>query len=229
VKPSSGKCILVFVKLPETGKVKARLSRDLDEDAVCSLYNFFVLDLLDTLKRGSYTFRICFYPPETEEKVAHWLGRDLFYMPQAGKDLGERMKNAFINTFSQGYSEVLLIGSDIPDLQGGIIEEAFEGLKKNEAVVGPAFDGGYYLIGFKKDTFLPEIFQGIHWGTDTVFAKTMEIFKRNSYRVHVLRKWRDVDRIEDLRALFDKNRNTEFSGSRTMIFLTENFKNFFKK
>jgi rSAM/selenodomain-associated transferase 1 len=229
VKPLSGKCILVFVKLPETGKVKARLSRDLDEDTVCSLYNFFVLDLLDTLKKGSHTFRICFYPPETEEKVADWLGKDLLYMPQAGRDLGQRMKNAFIKIFSQGYSEVLLIGSDIPDLAGPVTDEAFDGLKNNEAVVGPAFDGGYYLIGFKKETFLPEIFQGIHWGTDTVFAKTMEIFKRIKYRVHVLTEWRDVDRIEDLKALFDKNRNTEFSGSRTMIFLNENFKNLFKK
>ena len=225
----SGKCILVFVKFPETGKVKARLSKYLDEDAVCSLYKIFVLDLLDTLKKGSYTFRVCFYPPEAEEKVADWLGRDLFYTPQAGKDLGERMKNAFIDIFSQGYSEVLLIGSDLPDLPGRILEEAFEGLKNNEAVVGPAFDGGYYLIGFRKDTFLAGIFQGIHWGTDTVFAKTMEIFNRNNYRIHVLTKWRDVDRIEDLKALFDRNSNTEFSGSRTMIFLTAHFRSIFKK
>ena len=226
---ASGKCILVFVKLPEAGKVKARLSKDLDEDAVCSLYKIFVLDLLDTLKKGSYTFRICFYPPDSGEKVADWLGKDLFYMPQAGKDLGERMKNAFIDIFSQGYSEVLLIGSDIPDLAVPVVDEAFDGLKNSEAVVGPAFDGGYYLMGFKKDTFLPEIFQGIDWGTDTVFVKAMEIFERNKCRVHVLTKWRDVDRLEDLRALFDKNRNTEFQGSRTMIFLTEHFKSIFKK
>ncbi len=226
---SSSKCILVFVKLPETGKVKARLSKDLDEDTVCSLYKVFVPDLLDTLKKGSYTFRICFYPPDAKEKMTDWLGKDLFYMPQAGKDLGDRMKNAFVDIFSQGYSEVLLIGSDIPDLPGPIIDEAFDGLKSNEAVFGPAFDGGYYLTGFKKDTFLPEIFQGIHWGTETVFAETMEIFRRNKCKVHVLAKWRDVDRLDDLRALFDRNRDTEFSGSRTMIFLTANFKSLFEK
>jgi len=226
---SSGKCIIVFVKIPETGKVKARLSRDLDENTACSLYEAFVLDLLDTLKGGNYTVKICFYPPGAEESVAAWLGKDLFYAPQAGKDLGERMKNAFIDIFSQGYSEVLLIGSDIPDLTCPVIDEAFEGLKNNEAVIGPAFDGGYYLIGFRKDTFLSEIFQGINWGTDTVFQKTMEIFGRNKLRVHVLKKWRDVDRLDDLRALFERNRNTEFSGSRTMIFLNKNFKSLFKK
>jgi rSAM/selenodomain-associated transferase 1 len=226
---SSSKCVLVFAKLPEAGKVKARLSKDLDENTACSLYKVFVLDLLDTLKKGNYTVRICFYPPGAEEKVADWLGKDLLYIPQTGKDLGERMKDAIIHTFSQEYSEVLLIGGDIPDLPGRIIEEAFEGLKNNEAVVGPAFDGGYYLMGFKKDTFLPEIFRGIHWGTDMVFAKTMEIFKKSDYRVHVLTKWRDVDRLDDLRALFDKNSNTEFSGSRTMIFLTEHFRSIFKK
>jgi rSAM/selenodomain-associated transferase 1 len=225
----SSKYVLVFVKLPEAGKVKARLSKDLDENTVCSLYKVFVLDLLDTLKKGNFTFKICFYPPGAEEKVADWLGRDILYIPQAGKDLGDRMKSAFIDIFSRGYSEVLLIGSDIPDLPERIIEEAFEGLKNSEAVVGPAFDGGYYLIGFRKDTFLPEIFQGIHWGTDKVFAKTMEIFKRNNYRVHVLTKWRDVDRIEDLKALFERNRHTEFAGSRTMTFLTEYFRSIFKK
>jgi rSAM/selenodomain-associated transferase 1 len=226
---SFGKCILVFVRVPEAGKVKARLSRDLDEDTVYKLYTFFVLDLLDTLRKGNYPFRICFYPPDAEEKMADWLGRDLFFIPQSGKDLGERMKNAFMEIFSRGYSEVLLIGSDIPDLPDRITDEAFNGLENNEAVVGPAFDGGYYLIGFKKDTFLPGIFGGIEWGTDTVFPRTMEIFKKNRCRVHVLTKWRDVDRLDDLRALFDKNRNTEFSGSRTMIFLTQNFKGIFKK
>jgi rSAM/selenodomain-associated transferase 1 len=224
-----GKCILVFVKLPEAGKVKARLSTDLNEDTVCRLYKFFVLDLLDTLRKLRHTFRICFYPADAEAEMADWLGRDLFYIPQAGKDLGERMKNAFIHTFSQGYSEVLLIGSDIPDLPGPLIEEAFEGLKNNEVVIGPAFDGGYYLIGFRKNTFLPGIFQGMHWGTDTVFAKTMEIFKRNRCRVHALTKWRDVDRLDDLRALFDRNSNTAFSGSRTMIFLTQKFKSLSEK
>jgi rSAM/selenodomain-associated transferase 1 len=226
---SSGRCILVFVKLPEAGKVKARLSEDLDENTACSLYKVFVLDLLDTLKKGHYIVRICFYPPGAEEKLSDWLGKDLFYIPQTGKDLGARMENAFIDIFSQGYSEVLLIGSDLPDLPGRIIEEAFEGLKSNGAVVGPAFDGGYYLIGFRKDTFLPEIFQGIHWGTNTVFAKTMEMFKRSDYRVHVLTKWWDVDGIADLKALFERNRHTEFLGSRTMIFLTEHFRSIFKK
>jgi rSAM/selenodomain-associated transferase 1 len=209
--------------------VKARLSRDLDENTACSLYKAFVLDLLDTLKIGSYVVKICFYPPGAVGKVTEWLGRDLFYSPQTGKNLGERMKNAFVDIFSEGYPEALLIGSDIPDLAVPVIEEAFEGLKNYEAVIGPAFDGGYYLIGFRKDTFLPEIFQGINWGTDTVFAKTMEIFRRNRRRVHILGKWRDVDRIDDLRALFDRNRNTEFLGSRTMIFLTEHFKSLFKK
>ena len=226
---SSGRCILVFVKLPEAGKVKARLSRDLDEDTVCKLYRVFVPDLLDTLKKGSWTLRICFYPPDTEGKVADWLGKDLLYIPQAGEDLGDRMKNAFIDTFSRGHSEVLLIGSDIPDLPRNILDEAFDMLKDNEAVIGPAFDGGYYLIGFRKNSFLPEIFQGIDWGTDAVFAKTVEIFKRNKCEARVLPTWRDVDRLDDLKALFDRSSSTDFSGSRTMIFLTEYFKSLFKK
>ena len=215
------RCILLFVKLPEKGRIKSRLSKDLGEDTVLQLYKRFVLDLIETLKRGKYLFKICFYPPDSKEKMSNWLGKSHSYMPQDGKDLGERMKNAFIEAFSEGFSEVLLIGSDIPDLPNAVIEEAF-GLDKKDAVIGPAFDGGYYLIGFKRNTFLTEVFEGVQWGSETVFEKTIGILKRNNYMVRILPGWHDVDRIDDLRELFQRNRNTEFADSRTMAFIMNN-------
>jgi len=92
-------CILIFIKSPERGMVKARLSEDIDGDIVVSLYKNFVLDLLETIRKGGHTFRIFFSPPESEEKISKWFGRGSSYIPQKGKDLGERMKNAFSYAF----------------------------------------------------------------------------------------------------------------------------------
>ena len=222
------RCVLIFLKSPDAGLVKSRLSCDIDSAAVLSLYRNFGLDLLETLRKGSYAFEFFFYPKESKEKISNWLGEDFSYNPQHGHDLGERMKNAFVRSFSEGYRRVVLIGSDIPDLTNKILLEAFE-LESHDAVVGPAFDGGYYLIGFKNDTFLPEIFDGMPWGTDAVYAATTEIFKKNNYRVRILTKWRDVDRIQDLKALVDRNRHTEFANSRTMTFIAKNMDLLFKE
>lgn len=216
-------CILIFIKSPERGMVKARLSEDIDGDIVVSLYKNFVLDLLETVRNGGHTFRIFFSPPESEEKISKWLGRGSSYIPQKGKDLGERMKNAFSRAFSEGFSKVLLVGSDIPDLTDTVINDAFE-LIEHDAVIGPAFDGGYYLIGFKRSTFLPEIFEEIPWSTDIVFERTIKILKKYDYKIHVLPEWRDIDRLDDLAALVERNRDTEFANSRTMSFILNNLK-----
>lgn len=213
-------CILVFVKLPEKGNVKSRLAKDLSEETVLTIYKNFVIDLLNTLKKGKYPYIITFLPPDAREQIKKWLGKRHVYMPQRGTNLGERMKNAFIGAFSKGFSNTILIGSDIPDLSYALIDQAIR-LQDHDAVIGPSYDGGYYLIGFRNDSFLPQIFEGIPWGTSTVFEQTMEIFLRNNYKVHTLPILRDVDTIDDLRDLFDRNRNTEFISSKTMEYLSQ--------
>ena len=207
-------CLLLFLKYPDKGKVKSRLSKEFGEDTVLLLYEAFVLDVLETVNKGKYRFTICFHPPSAHEKIASWLGKSYLYMPQNGSDLGEKMKNAFVSAFSEGFEKVILIGSDIPDLPKEIIDEAFA--SDREAVIGPATDGGYYLIGFKRDTFLPHIFEGMGWSTGSVFERTIETFRKHSCKVHVLPQWRDVDTPEDLRAFYERNRNTAFEHSRTM-------------
>src|SRR3990172_6395297 len=152
------RCLLLFVKYPDKGKVKSRLSKEFGEDTVLLLYEVFVLDVLETVNKGKYRFTICFHPPSAQEKIASWLGKSYLYMPQNGSDLGEKMKNAFAAAFSEGFEKVMLIGSDIPDLPKEIVDEAFA--SDGEAVIAPATDGGYYLIGFRRDTFLPHIFEG---------------------------------------------------------------------
>ena len=223
---SDKKCMLLFIKFPEKGTVKSRLAKDMHEDSALSLYRNFVLDLLKTLKTGRYQLKLCFYPPDALDKVSAWLGKGYSYMPQKGKDLGERMKNAFGETFSEGFAKVLLIGSDIPDLTRTIINEAYE-FDNYDAVIGPSLDGGYYLIGFKHDTFSPEIFEGMHWGTERVFMDTMEVFRKKRYRVHILPEKRDIDTLEDLRAFFEHNRNRGFADSGTMVFVRNNFEKLF--
>ena len=166
--------------------IKTRLTAVLDEDMVVEFYRRSVLDLLATLSHGSFVLRICFYPVEAKRKVADWLGKEHVYIPQKGQDLGERMENGFLAAFAEGFQRVVLIGSDIPDLPGAILEEAISSLALKDAVLGPALDGGYYLIGFNSGRFLAEAFRGIDWGTPAVFHRTMTLLNRHNYEVRVL-------------------------------------------
>jgi len=217
-------CILIFVKLPEKGSVKTRLAKDMDHGFVQTLYRNFVLDLLETLKKSKWPIIIYFHPPESGAAVSKWLGKNYTYAPQKGVDLGERMKNAFADVFADGFSKAILIGSDLPDLQNNILDMAFNALNVNDIVIGPSTDGGYYLIGFRNKSFLPEVFKGISWSTDTVLKDTLKILKEKNYRAHFLPELRDVDTIEDLKALYERNKDTAFANSRTMKFISNNLK-----
>lgn len=153
------RCLILFVKYPEKGKVKSRLAQSWTDDLAAGLYENFVNDMIVTLEKGSFSLRIYFHPPEKEEEVKKLWGEKYQYAAQRGADLGERMKNAFLQEFAAGFQMVVLIGSDCPDLPVDIIAESFRVLEnKTGSVIGPAADGGYYLIGFRKDTFCPEIF-----------------------------------------------------------------------
>ena len=117
-------CILLFVKYPEKGKVKLRLSVDINEDIVQELYRRFVQDTLATIKKIDSQLFICFSPVETQKKFQKWLGSTLLFLPQNGADLGERMKNSFTDVFTKGFQRAVLIGSDSPDLPKKYIEQA---------------------------------------------------------------------------------------------------------
>ncbi len=222
-------CILLFVKSPAGVKVKSRLAAAVGDETARALYNNFVLDMVGVLKAAHCPFRICYGPPGTGDAVSAWLGSGLTCMPQQGEDLGRRMENSFHQVFSEGFSSAIIIGSDIPDLPAAVLHEALQSLKTSDAVIGPAVDGGYYLIGFRKDTLLPEVFRGRTWSTNTVLPETMGLFKRSGYRVHRLPEWRDVDTLEDLRALLLRNTRTDFRTSGTMTYLIRNRKEIFQE
>ncbi len=192
------RCVLFFVKNPEKARVKTRLASAIGDKMAVMLYKRFLLEMLSTLNRGTFLFYVCFHPEDSLKDLKNWLGEDYLYMPQIGENLGEKMKNAFIEAFSMNFKRVLLIGSDIPDLPLEFIEEAFQSLDEKDAVIGPSVDGGYYLIGFKDKTFLPRVFEKIPWSTDRVFGETMMILEHQRLSVHTLQPLRDIDTVKDL-------------------------------
>jgi len=214
-----GSCILLFVKLPAEGHVKTRLGAQLGEDTAAKLYESFVLDTLGLVNSLDAHLRICFSPAAAEDEFKQWLGTDYSYAPQTGRDLGQRMRNAFSQAFSDGFSEVVVIGSDIPDLPAEYLDQAFMVLGVNDVVVGPSSDGGYYLIGFSIDSFLPEAFDYISWSTADVLEQTTEILKGQGRRTRMLPQWNDIDTAEDLQLLIERNKNTAFSESATFFCL----------
>ncbi|MEI7636979.1 MAG: TIGR04282 family arsenosugar biosynthesis glycosyltransferase [Syntrophus sp. (in: bacteria)] len=215
-KINKERCLIMFVKYPEKGKVKSRLSQYLDEDMVVRLYHGFIEDLLARLSGGDYQFRIAYHPRKRKNDFSKDFGTTFSYLSQTGADLGKKMHNAFKKSFSDGFHRVVIIGSDSPDLPQQIIKEAFHSLEERDAVIGPSYDGGYYLIGFCRESFTPETFEGIEWGTDSVYKTTMHILAKAGVHVHVLPSWRDIDRPEDIIALIKDSDKTGFAGSKTI-------------
>ena len=130
------------------------------------------------------------------------------------------METAFHACYAKGFTTVVLIGSDFPDLTMKVIEEAFLSIESgHDAVVGPAFDGGYYLIGFHADTFAPAIFKDMPWGESGVFEKTVKRLHDRGYRIHLAPTWHDIDTEEDLDAHRARHGKTAEGHSRTLAFL----------
>ena len=112
-------CVLFFMKTPRKGAVKTRLARTVGDDAALALYRSFVEDMLAMLAAANHIVRVYFTPAGAEDALREWLGQDVTLLPQRGRDLGEKMKNALAQTFAAGFSQAILIGSDLPDPAGG--------------------------------------------------------------------------------------------------------------
>ncbi len=192
-------CLIVFVKSPQPGNVKTRLAREIGDDLAAALYRCFILDLADTVGKLPQDVVFCHAPKDCGNMFRAWLGEGFDFVPQADGDLGERMKQAFLQAFQKGYERVAVIGSDTPDLPVSLLLRAFDELKDAHAVIGPSTDGGYWLMGFHPAGFCPEVFEGIAWSTETVFADTMKKFEEKSRRVQVLPQWTDIDTLDSLR------------------------------
>ena len=202
--------ILVFVKYPTPGMVKTRLAEELGGERAAELYKRFVADILDTLGELDVRLKILFSPPDTEKNFRLWLGDEYTYARQDGENLGQRMKNAMGNALDNGFNKALIVGSDSPDVPGDYVEEAFSSLDECDAIIGPCSDGGYYLIGFSKESFLPEAFEDIDWSTSEVLEQTVDKLEMHGRKVHLLQQWYDVDTLADLEALTRRKLKTHF-------------------
>ena len=159
-----------------------------------------VEDLVDHLKKcDGYDLLLFFSPSDQEQLFQSWLGHELPLIPQKSGDLGQRMKTAFQEALDLGYIKILLTGSDIPELSSDLIFRAFENLGHNDVVLGPAEDGGYYLIGMKQ--IVNTLFDNMVWSTDSVFDETLARLRLLNLDVAILKKLSDVDTIENLEAL----------------------------
>lgn len=225
-KPQSA-ALVIFAKAPIPGQVKTRLCPPLTPDEAATLHGSFVLDTLERTKLVTTRLRLpidrylACAPSSTlvffqimEERQTVKL------IDQVGDDLGTRMQQAFDTMFAKGYQRVLIVGTDVPSLPLEHFKQALTLLETNDLVLGPALDGGYFLIGLKRA--VPELFANIPWSTDRVLALTLEKATALGLKTGRLQEWRDVDTIDDLQALIEasaldakKPKNEQTFSSRT--------------
>ncbi len=193
VSRKSEQALLIFTRNPERGKCKTRLAATVGDDAALNIYTFLL----------RHTAALCKRLPDTDKFVyySEYLGDGKLWDPavfepriQEGPDLGARMEHAFRTAFDAGYQRVVLIGSDLYDLETVDLSRAFESLRDSPVVIGPATDGGYYLMGLTGP--MPGLFRDKAWGTDTVLRDTVEVL--GEIRPHLLEPRNDVDYYEDI-------------------------------
>lgn len=184
--------IITFTRNPELGKCKTRLAKTIGDEAALRVYRFLIAHtktVLDEIKCD----KAVYYSVKIRNNDI-WDANTYRKHQQQGDDLGLRMLHAFENAFKANYLKVIIVGSDLYDLKPAHINEAIFALDTNDAVIGPAEDGGYYLLGLK--TLNPNVFKNKEWGTETVFQDTINDLKNNS--VHLLETLNDIDVYEDL-------------------------------
>ena len=193
--------LAVFARVPVLGKVKTRLSPPLTAEQALALHRALVEDTLDHLNRIKrpdieklLSLSEPLQDPGEVDVPSGWTTN-----VQASGDLGERLASLFYTGFRRGVTRLVVLGSDSPTLPPEVVHEAFDDLEHRKVVLGPAEDGGYYLLGCSE--WIPELFQNIDWGTPAVLEQTMNVVKAQKIPVSTLIRWYDIDRSEDLEKL----------------------------
>ena len=215
--PTLSNCVVVMIKYPRPGRVKTRLAATVGEVHAVALYRCFVKDVLRTVDAVDAQTMLSIDPWTMRADFAAWLGSEHWFQPQVGADLGARMDDAFSRAFERGHDRVALIGSDLPDLPENRVLEAFRALSLHEVVLGPAHDGGFYLLGWSRRAFRPGLFAAISWSVPTVLAQCREALLRNSLEPCFLEPWFDVDVEEDLRKLVRRDLLPQDAATRAFL------------
>lgn len=184
--------LLIFTRNPELGKCKTRLAASVGDKTALAIYIFLLEHTVSVTNSLNFTKEV--YYTNSIRKDDLWDPGVYQKKTQQGSDLGERMANAFKAGFKSGYKRIAIIGSDLYDLSKEDLEEAFKKLRSNDFVLGPASDGGYYLLGMTH--FVPDIFKNKDWGSSTILEDTLADLKNKN--VYLLETRNDVDVLEDI-------------------------------
>lgn len=190
------KALIIFVRHPELGNVKTRLAAQIGDAGALYVYQELLQHTLQ-ITRLVHANKAVFYAA-TIVPDDLWNEKNYYKFLQTGDDLGSRMQAAFQAVFGDGYEQAVIVGSDCFELDSLIIESAFNQLENHDVVIGPAKDGGYYLLGLKK--LRVELFQNKHWSTPSVFEETMTTIRQLQKSVYTLPLLSDVDEEKDLPA-----------------------------
>ena len=191
--------LIVFTRYPEAGCTKTRLIPALGTEGAADLQRRMTEKVVRTVQHLSKQI-----PLESEVRFAggsisgmkEWLGEDCNCHPQGRGDLGERLSRSFAESFSDDCRKVVVIGADCPSISTTILETAFKKLADHDLVLGPATDGGYYLVGLS--ILFPHLFENLPWGSNTMLLETIAIAERSDLSFFLLEELSDVDRPEDL-------------------------------
>lgn len=198
-EPSPKQHLIIFTRYPEPGKTKTRLIPALGTlgaaDLQRQMTEHTISQVKELQKASAISVEVRFAGGDTQ-LMQDWLGFGLVYQPQGEGDLGDRITQSLLNAFESGAEKVIIIGTDCPGVNAQILATAFEQLHAFDLVLGPAIDGGYYLIGLQQP--IPELFANIEWGTAQVFQKTVDIAEVLNLSNVYLPTLADVDRPEDL-------------------------------
>ena len=192
--------LLLFMRFPEPGKVKSRLAAALGEESALAVYTRLVRRTLGVAAdfkrlRPGAEIHLFFSPADKKERFASSYPGPRDFIAQEGAHLGERMERAFLWAREKGFDRAVMVGSDIADLAASDLDEAFEALASGDAVLGPASDGGFYLIGLKSRSGNPgvSIFRHERWGTEEIFRRTRDELLRSGLSVRLVAKRCDID------------------------------------
>lgn len=219
--------LAVMARAPTDEQSKTRLLSALGADAGANLRRAILLDTLEVVRQVSAVERVILFAPTMAEaefkNLTGGAGTAVSLIAQRGDGLGERLENAFADLFAREYTGVLVIGSDLPTLPPAHVESAISALTEqvDPVVLGPALDGGYYLIGLRKNH--PELFRGIPWSTDAVCDTTADIATRGGLTVSLAPAWYDIDSVDDLHRVVEAPDHNSAQGRRTREWVIARF------
>ena len=189
----SNSLIMVFVRNPELGRVKTRLAKTIGDQAALEIYEILSKHTAKIISEID-SDKLIFYFEKIQDNDI-WTVINCKKQIQTKGDLGQKMLDAFQYGFSFGYKKIIIIGSDLYSLRPKHIESAFEQLENYDVVIGPALDGGYYLLGL--NSVIPEIFKQKQWSTSSILKDTLSDLKK--FNVNLLEPLNDIDTYEDLK------------------------------